>query len=311
MVVQQFNTPILLVIFNRPATTQKVFDVIRELKPKHLFVAADGPHHGNMEDIEKCRASRAIFKQIDWPCELQIRFHEENLGCGRSPADAITWFFENVEQGIVLEDDIIAHPSFFSFCEELLLRFKDDERVAMISGINFLSPWKSKQSSYIFSYLGATPGWASWRRVWQNYDYHLRSWNNASMQKKISRVLAQRAVFACYSKEFDSLAKNPRDDVWDYQWFYTRLAIAGCSVVPTVNLVTNIGFGPDATHTTNSNNPHAHLQMNAMVFPLKHKEFKISRRYEKLLFDRILNPTKKSFFKRIRRVLKKIFEWWS
>ena len=293
-----FNTPILFIIFNRPHTAQKVFDVIKKQKPKYLFVAADGPRPGNHEDIKKCQETRNIIKQIDWDCELKTLFRDENRGCGYGPAEAITWFFDNVEQGIILEDDVLPHPSFFPFCEELLERFKNDERISMISGINFLGKWKNNKYSYIFSNLGSTPGWASWRRMWTNFDYNLINWKNKKYQNNIKNNLYFSSIFNYYKEKFDFYAHSPKNDVWDYQWLCTTIA-HGFTIVPSVNLISNIGFGDDATHTISSKNIHARLKLDKMSFPLKHSKLKADRLFEWLLFERCINPKKRTLMKKV------------
>ena len=164
-----FETPVLLLIFNRPALTREVFDTIRQQKPKFLFVAADGPRPDRKDDIEKCKATREIINP-DWDCELYTLYRDENLGCGRGPAEVISWFFNHVEQGIILEDEVIPSMSFSRYCSELLEIYRDEQRVFMISGINLLSPWKAEESSYTFAYLGGIPAWAPWKRAWDKFD---------------------------------------------------------------------------------------------------------------------------------------------
>ena len=161
-----FSTPILFMIFNRPDTTQQVFAKIRGQKPKFLFIAADGPRANHPADAELCQATRNVALNIDWECEVKTLFREENLGYGVAPAEAITWFFENVEQGIILEDDIDTDPSFFTFCEELLNYYKNDEQIMRISDSYFFADLKPKDTvnSYYFSKQIHGWGWATWRR---------------------------------------------------------------------------------------------------------------------------------------------------
>jgi len=174
---QEFNTPILFLVFNRPNTTQRVFNVIRQVKPKQLFVAADGPRRDKGADEEKCEATREIVKQIDWDCEVKTLFREENLGCGKAVSSAITWFFENVEEGIILEDDCLPNLDFFGYCEELLDRYRDNREVMFIGGDNFQKGKKWGDASYYFSAYNHVWGWATWKRTWDIYDFKLDSIN--------------------------------------------------------------------------------------------------------------------------------------
>ena len=299
-----FYTPVLLIIFNRPDTTRQVFEVIRQIKPKFLFVAADGPRPGREDDIEKCKAARKIIN-VDWECELITLYRNENLGCGKGPVDAISWFFKNIDQGIILEDDVLPHHSFFPFCQELLLRFKDDKRVAMIGGLNFLNRWKSKKASYFYSTTGATPGWACWRRVWENFDYDINNWNTVECKKKIKSLVKDKNVFKYYSGIFSELSITPKDDVWDYQWLFTRMNY-GSSIIPSVNLISNIGFGEDATHTIVPDHLHSKMILNEIKFPLVHKEVTIDRLFDWYVFERYLNPQKKTIFKKAFLLLFKL-----
>ena len=170
-----FETPVLFLIFNREDTTQKVFNVLRRQKPKYLYVAADGPRKNKEGEAEKCRRTRDIINQVDWDCELKTLFREENRGCKMAVSSAISWFFEQVEQGIILEDDCLPHPSFFPFCEELLIRYKDDDRIGHIGGNCFLPGLIEDGLSYDFCSISHIWGWASWRRVWKNYDVNFSS----------------------------------------------------------------------------------------------------------------------------------------
>jgi hypothetical protein len=306
-----FETPILLIIFNRPETTRRVFEVIRQQKPMHFYVAADGPRHDRNDDIEKCKAAREVIN-VDWECEFQTLYRTENRGCGHGPAEAITWFFNNVEQGIILEDDIIPDTSFFNYCAELLIRFKDDERVAMISGINLLSPWKTVEASYFFSFMGGIPGWATWRRSWVNFDMELSEWKTKKSKQRIKDLLGHNEAFDHFGKYFDHFSNVKRDDMWDYQWLYSRWNARGCSIVPSINLLENIGFGPDATHTITPDHPQAKMRADRMTFPLRHRSFIIDREYDRIIFKTFIKDRNDGFLRRIIGAAKKLlrmFNW--
>ncbi len=294
-----YKTPVLLIIFNRPHISQKIFDVIKQIKPKYLYVAADGPRKNKPDDIKKCHAARNILNQVDWECELKTLFRDSNMGCGKGPADAITWFFEHVEQGVILEDDCLPDQSFFPFCEELLNRFRYDHKISVISGTNPLLKWKEKKSSYVYSTLGGTHGWATWRRAWKNFDYTATLWNTAQGKERVKKTLNNKLFYDHFSTEFDTYFKCQRNDVWDFQWLFCRLAHFSYSIVPNRNLISNIGFNEYATHTLKSSDLMAGLPTYKMDFPLKHTEFKIDRLYDRIVFERFINPKKRTISKRI------------
>lgn len=300
-----FETPVLLIIFNRPDTTRRVFEVIRQQKPKYLFVAADGPRLDHPEDEGKCSAARNEIN-VDWDCELKTLYRTENRGCGLGPSEAITWFFENVDQGIILEDDVIPHPSFFKYCSELLLRFNNDQRISMISGINLISPWKAENASYLFSYMGGIPGWATWKRAWSKFDYSLSEWETTDSKNRIKRLLGNNAIFNHFSRYFNHFASTKQIDVWDYQWLFSRWNILGCSIVPCVNLVNNIGFGPDATHTITFDHPQSKIQASEILFPLKHKSFQIDTEYDQLVFKTLFREKRAGIFKIFKRAIRRV-----
>jgi hypothetical protein len=294
-----FATPVLLITFNRPEFTQKVFDQIRKVKPLFLFIAADGPRAEVSGDTEKCAATREISNQIDWECELKTLFRENNRGCGHGPAEAITWFFDHVEEGIILEDDCFPHELFFPFCAELLERYRTNEHIAMISGTNFLGQWKSNRQSYLFSALGGTWGWASWRRAWAYFDYSAAAWKTPEGKLRVSETLGRKSFFRHYSSEFDFYFKEQRRDVWDFQWYFSRLYHSGYSIVPAVNLISNVGFDEDGTHTFGTESPFFSVPTYALSFPLKHTPVKIDQFYDWYLFERFISPGKRSLWKKV------------
>ena len=162
--------PILFLIFNRPQLTARVFAAIREAQPSQLYVAADGPRSNRPGEADLCEQARRVINGVDWPCEVKTLYRQENLGCRQAVSSAITWFFDNVEAGVVLEDDCLPIESFFRFCSELLIRYRDDTRIGMISGNNHGFRIYDDSLSYSFSKHGAIWGWASWRRAWRLYD---------------------------------------------------------------------------------------------------------------------------------------------
>lgn len=246
-----FQTPILLLVFNRLDTTRQVFEQIRKIQPRYLYIAADGPRKGIKEDVEKCTSVKQFLKNaIDWPCEVKTLFREENLGCGLSPSEAITWFFDNVEQGIILEDDCIPSQAFFSFCEQMLDRYKTNELVHQINGTNFQFGKVVGSGSYYFSNYNICWGWASWARAWKDYRYHMNAYAPREQLVASLKRLNTRQEQAYFTQLIDLMYDTDRNDIWDYQWYMCMLFNNRLAICPNKNLVSNVGFGLNSTHTT-------------------------------------------------------------
>lgn len=279
------ETPVLFIIFNRPETTAKVFESIRQAKPKQLFVAADGPRAGKEGEKQRCEKTRKIATAVNWECELHTLFRDDNIGCGRGPAEAITWFFEHVEQGIILEDDCLPSHSFFPFCEELLNKYRHDQRIMEVSGLNLLSSFSSS-FSYLYSQIATgTWGWATWRRAWNLYDYDLKLWQAKESIEKVESLFRYKPQRDQFVAIFEQTFKKENISWWDYQWFFSRILNNGLSIVPKKNLIKNIGFGPNATHTFDEKAKEAKLKFFALQFPLKHpEEVSICESFEIRLF---------------------------
>jgi len=240
------RTPVALLIFNRPQPTARVFEAIAQAKPQQLLVVADGPRTPGEADL--CRQTRSVIDQIDWDCELLTNYSEHNLGCRNRVASGLDWVFSETEEAIILEDDCIPSPSFFSFCEVLLERYRHDERIMHISGDNFQFGKQRTRHSYYFSKYNHIWGWASWRRAWKLYDVTMKTWPEYRDEGLLTAVCENPQERTYWTQAFDRVYNN-QIDTWDYQWTYTCWANHGLSVLPNVNLVTNVGFGPDATHT--------------------------------------------------------------
>jgi len=242
-----FETPVLFLIFNRPDTTARVFAQIKKVQPKFLFVAADGPRKDKDGEKEKCRKVREIvMNEIDWDCNVKTLFRDENLGCGKAPANAITWFFENVDEGIILEDDCVPDESFFTFCSVLLDRYRMDERIMHIGGDNFQFGKLRGDGDYYYSMLTHNWGWATWKRAWKLYEFYVE--NNEKGKSNIDFSYDNK-MYIDYFKNIYLQASANRMDIWDYQWQYAVAKNNGIAICPNKNLVKNIGFGEDATHT--------------------------------------------------------------
>ncbi len=243
------KTPILFLIFNRPEETFKVFEAIRKQEPKYLYIAADGARKAKQGEAELCEQTRSIAEKIDWDCEVKTLFREENLGCKKAVSEGVTWFFDNVEEGIILEDDCLPSGSFFKFCEENLEKYRHDNRVMHISGENPLDT-EFGDSSYYFSKIPHIWGWASWRRAWNLYDVEFQNFDYFIKNNFIQNVFEIKEAQKFWNRVFTRV-KNGEINTWDYQWTYNLFVNNGLSIVPNKNMVSNIGFGAaEATHTS-------------------------------------------------------------
>ncbi|HMJ67695.1 MAG TPA: hypothetical protein VK508_02305 [Cyclobacteriaceae bacterium] len=271
------KVPVLLVIFNRPETTQVVFEAIRQARPPRLYVAADGPRPHVPADRERCAAARKVIDGVDWDCEVKTLFREKNVNCGIGPSSAFTWFFENETEGIILEDDCLPSQSFFWYCQELLEKYRDDTRVMHIGGNNFLNGWlKDEDYSYYFSRSGHIWGWATWRRAWQKFDFNISLYNKLRERRQFDGFFLNSLERRYRLQKFDdTVNRQGRADWWDYQWDFARYVNSGLAIVPEVNLVKNIGFGADATHTLNQNTDASSLEAHEIDLPLTHPPFVI------------------------------------
>lgn len=234
-----FNTPILFLIFNRPDVTQIVFNQIKKIQPKYFYVAADGPRVNKEGEKILCEETRAIIKQIDWDCELKILFREENLGCGRAVSEAITWFFDNVEQGIILEDDCLPQESFFNFCEILLDYYKEDNNIMAISGFNSQLGISRTKYSYFFANIPLVWGWATWRRAWQKFEFNVDIIDENAFNN-VSKKAWKNEIIDTYNGKMDS---------WAFKWIYGFLKNESICIYPNISLVINIGISGNSTHT--------------------------------------------------------------
>ena len=214
----------------------------------YLFVAADGPRCDRMGEAEKCEAVRAIIQQVDWDCEVKTLFRNENLGCGRAVSSAITWFFEHVEEGIILEDDCLPHPSFFAYCQELLEYYRDKDTVMQIGGNQLMQDLILTDDSYCFSALSQIWGWATWKTTWQQYKFDVNDIPLCRLKRYLKQFTKNKSIRRYWLWIYNVMKLKPID-TWDYQLIFSIWSNNGLSIVPTKNLVSNIGFGEDATHT--------------------------------------------------------------
>lgn len=237
------DIPILLIIFRRPDKTKQLIEALGKIKPKQIFIVADGPRSQVLDDEVLCSEARRIATEIPWPCNIKTKFATINKGPDKTIPEGIDWFFSQVEAGIILEDDCIPDPSFFTFCAELLERYKDDTRIMHISGNNFQNGVKHGDGSYYFSHYSHSWGWATWRRAWQQYHTAVANFPEYDHKGRINELPFSRTTKKFWLK----LLRNT--SIWDSRWLYTTWYARGLSILPNQNLVSNIGFGTDATHT--------------------------------------------------------------
>lgn len=301
-----YKIPILLIIFNRPAETSAVFNIIKNIKPEHLFVAADGPRVQNDSDTENCKKTRELIN-VDWECNFHTLYQDENKGCGLGPAEAINWFFDNVDEGIILEDDIIPGPGFFEFMEFALTQYHNNNSVNMVTGLNLAQKWKFTSNDYFFSKYGGTAGWGTWKREWNQYKFLLNlSDIDEYKYPDLKKNIKSKKHYLYFKNLFNKTLNASMIDFWDYQWLYTRLSSGGYSIVPRENLIKNIGFGENATHTQIADHPQAFIKHGKIDFPLKLLRPSVSRFYDWYIFERFMNPSRRSLIKKIILKLIKI-----
>jgi len=294
-----FNTPILFIIFNRPDTTKIVFNEIRKIKPKVLYVSADGPRKSRMGEEEKCKLAREVIESVNWECNVRKLYNEENLGCKNAVSNAITWFFENEEQGIILEDDVVPNKSFFNFTSTLLSHYKNNSKVMHISGNNFLGNKTKINSSYYFSIYPHIWGWATWRRAWKLFDRDLKDFPAYKSNNLIERTINNSKERKYWLEKFEKVFNN-QIDTWDYQWLYAIWKNEGVCVTPKYNLAMNIGFREDATHTKIKNSYLAEvptIELTEISHPAK---ITVAKELDKITFNEIHYL---SVFKKLRMLL--------
>lgn len=294
-----FQIPILLLVFNRLDTTQRVFERIRAIQPTRLYIAADGPRSTHENEIEKTNAIRKyILANIDWGCKVKTLFRENNLGCKRAVESAITWLFQNESMGIILEDDCLPHASFFRFCEELLGKYQADTRVMVISGDNFQPYSRKTDYSYYFSRYPHCWGWATWARAWNLNDRDMSLWPKTKSQGQLNHIFDNPFEARYWEKKIEAVYRGGID-TWDYRWALSCWLQSGLTILPEVNLVSNIGFEAEATHTPRTMAAIA-AAAQALDFPLVHPPYLL----RDAVADRITYKRVYSFRSRLARKVK-------
>jgi hypothetical protein len=317
------KTPVVFLIFNRPEPTKLVLEEIRRARPSRLLIVADGPRRDRPGEQALCERTRAIVRAIDWPCEVLTRFSTENLGCKRNVSEGLDWAFENVEEAIVLEDDCLPDPTFFPFCEQLLDRYRNDEHIGQICGSNYQQGTRRTEDSYYFSRHAHIWGWATWRRSWMHKDLQMVAWPTLRQRDWLRHYLGDAKASFYWTKLFDDSYRGGRDSLnsWAIPWTFSSWARHQLSVIPTVNLVSNIGHSGDGTHTSNRSATNRTVR-DAIVFPLKHpitieahaeadlfteETFYYGQNLPERMFWKLRVPLSVSSVRRARRILNGLF----
>jgi hypothetical protein len=303
----QTDSAVLFVIFNRPDTTIKVFEQIRIARPRRLYIAADAPRDNYPADVILCQQSRDIVNQVDWECEIKTLFRDKNAGCKDGVSSAVTWFFEHEEEGIILEDDCLPANSFFKFCDTLLARYRLDTRIRHITGCNLQQGKKWGNSSYYFSNMTHVWGWASWRRVWNDYDKYLQRYNASEIAEKFNNIYQDPMIADCWRNTFEEV-KAGKINAWGYQLDFANFFNNGLTIIPNENLISNIGFRADGTHTLDENNIYANIPV-VEIGEITHPVFILpEKRADIIVLNRDFNIDER---RRQQRSLKRKVKKWA
>jgi hypothetical protein len=297
-----FQTPVAVFTFNRPELTERLLRIVAQVQPRRILAVADGPRPHVASDAERCAAVRRLFENLDWECQVECNFAERNMGSFLRNSSGLNWVFDQVEEAIIVEDDCMPDPSFFQFCEELLKRYRDDQRVGLISGNNFLKSGRRRHAaSYLFSGYATTWGWASWRRMWRQVDLDMPYWIEFRDSGRLRQSLFSDGEDLYWRSIYDSIRDRRMKNAWDYQLMLTCRRFSLLTVVPTVNLVSHVGYGSDATHCNDDRGLEANLATYPILFPLVHPEkVEMSPRVDYQIYRRRFNEPLR--FKIARRI---------
>jgi len=282
MINYKTKSPVLFLIFNRPDTTLRVFNEIRKAKPQRLYIAADGPRTHRENEIELCRETISIVQQIDWECEVRTLFRQNNLGCKNAISSALDWFFDQEEEGIILEDDCLPAQSFFYYCDTLLEAYRFDTRIRHIAGCNLGLGKKWGDATTYFSNQTHVWGWASWKRVWADYDKDLKKYDENEIESQLYAIFNNSFVVDIWKNIFKKV-KAGEIDTWDYQLAFINYFNGGLAINPNINLISNIGFREDATHTVDLTSDYANIPLKEITeitypkyfLPNKHADYSV------------------------------------
>ena len=314
------SVPVLFLIFNRPATTQKVFDEIKQVKPSKLFISADGPREGNINDELLCKQVRKISDQVDWECDVKYLYRDKNLGCRLAITSGIDWFFEHVDEGIILEDDCLPSKSFFWLCSELLEKYRDNDNVMQINGNFYLDGLMDFDDSYYFSTINACWGWATWKSAWSKFDSKMSDYHDFKEKGMVNSYFNNDGISDWMISYLDEAFK-PNCNIWSTQWAYAIIKNGGLSVTPTKNLVRNIGFFGDGTTASKGFELYMDFDRDD-IFNIEHpSKVKKNLKADELHFNTVIKLTdprltenkKLRFIKKlipvpIRKIIKKIIK---
>lgn len=302
----QTQSPILFLIFNRPDTTSLVYQEIRAARPARLYIAADGPRADKPSDSTLCEATIMVLNDIDWDCEVKRLYRNENLGCKEAVSTAIDWFFEHEEEGIILEDDCVPAPDFFRFCDEMLKKYRFDTRIRHITGCNMQLGKKFGNASYYFTHQTHVWGWASWRRVWEDYDKTLNKFDDKEAAAHLDKIFDDALVAQEWKTIFTEVKKGSIN-TWDYQLALINYFNNSLSINPNVNLIKNIGFREDGTHTHLTENPYGDMKLES-IGNIDHPKFIVpEKEADNILYEQTFNLEYK---RKLRNVMKaKLRNW--
>jgi len=308
------KTPIIFFNLGRPEATRRVLDVIRKVQPERLFVVLDGARSEAEE--EKRKEVKQILENINWDCEVRRNYSEKNIGLRQRIPSGIDWAFENTDKLIILEDDTLPHELFFPYCEELLYKYENNDKVMNISGVNFQNKLSSFKKSYHFSYIAQIWGWATWRRAWNKYDGDMQVWPQAEKHGLMQSIFGKSPEASYWRYLFDKMYQGKKNDNWDAQWAFTLFINKGLSINPSVNLVSNIGAGEGATHGADKSARLANRPAHAIELPLSHLEsFEVDKRADKAIMRsvfRVNNTLKKKIIWQLKNrlyVVYRLMKW--
>ena len=310
LVSSGLQTAVLLLVFNRPDTTIQVFEKIRKIKPHRLYIAADGPRIDKKNDEEKINKVKEIVTNVDWTCKVKTLFRNKNLGCKKAVSEAITWFFENEKQGIILEDDCVPNLDFFKFCENLLDHYSADRRVSVITGNNFQNRKWIGDGTYYFSRYNHCWGWASWRRAWKYYQGDIKFWPKWRNSKDWLSYIHDKVEQRYWQKIFN-LTHSKQIDSWAYAWTASVWYKNGLTATPNINLVRNIGFGEHGTHTKSKNSKLSNMATSELGHIMYPKKVKRDIEADRFVFNNIFLGKKLRFYFKLIDIfhnLKSIYE---
>lgn len=262
------ETPVVMIIYNRPENTQEVFDQIAMMEPSELLVVADGPKDKQPGDEDRCRSAREVTEAVDWECDVSREYADSNLGLRKRFQTGLNWVFNEVEEAIILEDDCLPSQSFFRFTEDLLEEYRNDERVMDISGSNHLGTWKDSSQDYHFTRYGGIWGWATWADQWEKYRANMEGWDNPEIRNLVRAYIGDEDQWPYIRHLYQRTAKGSIE-TWDYQWGFTRAVNWGLTATPSRNLISNIGFGEEATNTTAEESSITGVSRHELEFPIE------------------------------------------